>query len=123
MGQVNIFRSLCQEFCPPKGGLVLGSMVRGCLVRGLSTPDGGGLVPGGAWSRGGDLVLEGGACSRGVWSQGGGIPACTEADSPLREAATAADRTHPTGMHSCFWSDFTQITEKSHVHAFTQIPI
>ena len=30
-----------------------------------------------------------------------GFPACTEADtSPL--TATAADGTHPTGMHSCF---------------------
>ena len=34
---------------------------------------------------------------------GVGIPACTEADPPPeREKATAADDTHPTGMHSCF---------------------
>ena len=31
-----------------------------------------------------------------------GIPACTEADPPAGETATAADGTHPTGMHSCF---------------------
>ena len=32
---------------------------------------------------------------------GVGIPACTEADT-LGETATAADGTHPTGMHSSF---------------------
>ena len=85
-----------------RGGLVLGGMVQGVPGPGVVYSWVGGLVPGGAWSRGGGLVLEGGACSRGVWSQGGGIPACTEADSPPGEAATAADRTHPTGMHSCF---------------------
>ena len=46
---------------------------------GLSAP--GGVVPG----------------PRGV-----GVPACTEADPAPRETATAADGTHPTGMHSCF---------------------
>ena len=30
------------------------------------------------------------------------IPACTEADTPLQQTATAANGTHPTGMHSCF---------------------
>ena len=46
------------------------------------------LVPGGAWSQ-------------GVPGPGGvGIPACTEADPP-GETATAADGTHPNGMHSC----------------------
>ena len=34
--------------------------------------------------------------------RGGSIPACTEADPPP-PTATAADGTHPTGMHSC-WS-------------------
>ena len=37
-----------------------------------------------------------------LFTGGGGIPACTGADTPLRKAATAADGTHPTGMHSCF---------------------
>ena len=55
---------------------------------------------GGAWSWGG--LLLGGAWSRGVpglrgaWSQG--VPG---GDPP--GAATAADGTHPTGMHSCFF--------------------
>ena len=49
-------------------------------------------------------VLEGvpglrGVCSRGAPGRGGaGIPVCTEADIP---PSTAADGTHPTGMHSC----------------------
>ena len=57
----------------------------GCLVpRGC-------LIPGGAWS------------GEGVSAPGGvRIPACTEADPPPPgETATAADGTHPTGMHSC----------------------
>ena len=33
--------------------------------------------------------------------QGMCIPACTEADP--QQMATAADGTHPTGMHSCYW--------------------
>ena len=36
-----------------------------------------------------------------AWSEGVGIPACTEADPSPGETATAADGTHPTGMHSC----------------------
>ena len=47
----------------------------------------------------------GGSAPGGVYSQGGGIPAYTEADPPplpQGETATAADGTHPTGMHSCF---------------------
>ena len=35
-------------------------------------------------------------------NQEGGIPACTEADTPP-PTATAAGGTHPTGMHSCFF--------------------
>ena len=74
----------------------------GCLVpRGLPGPGGclvpeGGLVPGG-----GEYLVLG----RGAWSRGVGIPAYTEADppSPVGEAATAADVTHPTGMHSRFF--------------------
>ena len=31
---------------------------------------------------------------------GVGIPACTEADTPPGETATAAHGMHPTGMHS-----------------------
>ena len=58
--------------------------------------EGGCLVSWGAWS-------QGGTWSGGVPGPGGfGIPACTEADPPRGETATAADGTHPTGMHSCF---------------------
>ena len=84
-----------------------------CLSTGRGGMSGRG-VPG----PGGCLVLEGVcAWSRGVpaprgcllpgrggaWSRGGGgvgIPAYTEAD-PAGETTTAADGTHPTGMHSC----------------------
>ena len=63
-------------------------------------PQGGFLVggpgPGGAWS-GGGCLLPRGLLPGGVV----GIPACTEADTPPGEMATAADGTHPTGMHSC----------------------
>ena len=71
----------------PQGGLLQG----GAWSWGVSAL-GGGLLPGGAWS-------WGDVCSRGI-----GIPACTEADTPRPpgEMATAADGTHPTGMHSCF---------------------
>ena len=35
----------------------------------------------------------------------GGIPACTEADTPSpKKTANAAGGTHPTGMHSCYYS-------------------
>ena len=41
----------------------------GCLLQGVSTPGG--------------CLLQGGVCSEGgVCSRGGGIPACTEADTP-----------------------------------------
>ena len=36
----------------------------------------------------------------GVQAQAGGVPACTEADTP-QQTATAVDGMHPTGMHSC----------------------
>ena len=55
---------------------------------------------------GGVLLLGGCLVLGGTWSGGGGlvgIPACTEADPP-GETATAADGTHPTGMHSCLSS-------------------
>ena len=58
-----------------------GSGPGGGLVRGVSTPGGSG--PGGVYSRGGS-------------SPAGGVPG---GDPP--RTATAADVTHPTGMHSC----------------------
>ena len=67
---------LLASVCPQWGG---------CLVPGVC------LLPGGVSAPGGE-----------VSAPGGGIPACTEADTPLPgETATAADDTHPTGMHSC----------------------
>ena len=70
---------------------------------------------GGAWSRGGawswGVHGPGGMYgSVGAWSQGIGIPPCTEADPlpPLGETATAADGTHPTGMHSCLARYFAE---------------
>ena len=50
----------------------------GYLVRGGSAPGGVGWSGGGAWSGGGGVSGPGGWCL--VW--GGGIPACTEADTP-----------------------------------------
>ena len=51
----------------------------------------------------GGLFWGGVPVPRGVSAPGGaGIPACTEATPlPQGETATAADGTHPTGMHSC----------------------
>ena len=83
LGQGNIFRSVCQEFCSQGGGGSPGPHPRGKL-RGLA----GGVsrsTPGGGGSPG-----PGPGC----------IPICTEADSP-QQTATAAGGTHPTGMHSC----------------------
>ena len=87
------------------------------MVRGVPGPGGCAWSRGraGAWSRRGCMVQgcawSGGcAWSRGVPGLGGclvpgwggvGIPACTEADPPPGQTATAADGTHPTGMHSC----------------------
>ena len=73
----------------------------------------GGYGPGGGPGTGG-LYLGGSGPRGGAWSQRGGgglvrggfgVPACTEADPPPGETATAADGTHPTGMHFCFWND------------------
>ena len=57
------------------------------------------LLRGGAWSQGGLVpgdIFSGGSAPGAV-----GIPSCTETDPP-GDMATAADGTHPTGMHSCF---------------------
>ena len=76
-----------QGVSAPKRGCLIWC---GCMVWGVPGP--GGLL----W---GCLVL-GGLVQGVAWFGGVGIPACTEADLPLGEA-TAADGTHPTGMHSC----------------------
>ena len=40
------------------------------------------------------------------------IPPCNEADTPHQQTATAADGTHPTGMHSCLSYGFTVLIIK-----------
>ena len=68
-------------------------MVGGAWSGGVHGP-GGCMVPGGVHGPGGCMVLG------GPWSGGGvGIPALRQ--TPPGETATAADGTHPTGMHSC----------------------
>ena len=72
--------------------------------RGVSSTGPGGCLPGGV-SRPGPGRLPGG-CPGPGWGgcpgPGGCIPRCTEADTPPpQQTATAADGTHPTGMHSC----------------------
>ena len=67
----------CLPFCP-----------WGCLPRGCTGP----------WSRG---CIQTQSQAQGVYRPRGCIPACTEADTS-QQTATAADGTHPTGMHSCF---------------------
>ena len=70
----------------------------------------GGVCSRGVSGPGGRLLL--GGLLWGVWSSGDGIPACTEADPPPEETATAADGTHPTGMHSCIES------KRLYIHQF-----
>ena len=84
--------SVCPRGVPGPGG---------CLVLG------GCLVPGGAWSPGGGYLVQG-VSSRGVSAQGGclilgGLVSqhALRQTPPPGETATAADGTHPTGMHSC----------------------
>ena len=67
---------------------------RGSGWRGLSRPRPRGEV-GGFWLEGVQAHTWGGPGPEGC------IPACTEADTPLQQTATAAGGRHPTGMHSC----------------------
>ena len=73
-----------------------------CCYRCLSVHRGegvsgrGGLLPGGCLVQGGMSSWGGGAWSGGLVSQH------ALRQTPLGEMATAADGTHPTGMHSCF---------------------
>ena len=80
-----------------------------------SVHGGGGAIP--AYIAGGIPAVGGGACSRGVPAPGvsapggcllWGVPApggCLlgegGVETPPKQAATVADGTHPTGMHSC----------------------
>ena len=138
LGQGNIFRSMCQEFC--SGGGSGGGGIPACLA-GLQAHTQGrrlrSLARGGGVSR---PTPRGG--SLGVWLWGvsrpthmgglrglgrevsrptprGYIPACTEAD-PSQQMATAACSTHPTGMHSCFMYMFgtsSDLIHKTRMHS------
>ena len=91
----------CLSFCSrgrgspgpyPKGRLR-------CLAGGVSRPIPRGEVEG--FGRGGlQAHIQGGRLGASGW--GVCIPACTEAEppSPVQQTATAADGTHPTGIHS-----------------------
>ena len=115
LGQGNIFRSVCQEFCPQGG----------CMVWGVHGP-GGAWSQGDAWSwgcmvLGGFMVLGavhgpkrvhglGGVCMvPGVSPPPGTMHTPQDHAPPPRglKMATAVGGMHPTGMHSChtnvFW--------------------
>ena len=90
----NVFTSVCQEFYPGGGrAWQKGEQAwrRGaCVVKGACTAKGGMCGGGeGACMAGGACVVGGGMCGRGCMAG---------------ETATAADGTHPTGMHSCLRS-------------------
>ena len=75
------------------------SLRRLCFYMCLSVHRGGlGPDPGGGW--GVQAQAHGGWCLGPGLGVGVCIPACTEADK--RQKNTAADGTHPTGMHYCY---------------------
>ena len=99
LGQGNIFRSVCQEFCPQLGDGVSRQQTQGGRwgvwlggVQAQTQGEAGGLAGGGFRPTRGVVVSR--PRARGC------IPACTEADTP-QQTATAAGSMHPTGMHSC----------------------
>ena len=119
LGQGNIFRSVCQEFCSQVGGGWYPSMpcrwypsmpcrspggcIPACLAGFQAHTQGGGELEGSG---------RGGGSGQGglqAHTQVGCIPACTEADPHL--TATAVGGMHPTGMHSCF-KDFSETPHK-----------
>ena len=121
LGQGNIFRSVCQDFCPQGGYLVqggcgprglvlgvpglgkvvvvLGGVVLGGGPRGVPGPRGclvwGCLVPGEG------VPGPGGVPGLGGPGPGGSGPGGAWWRPP--GMATAAGGTHPTGMHSCLY--------------------
>ena len=83
-----------------------------CMVQGGSWSWGVGIpacteTAGGVWSQGGGVPGPGGAWSRGCIILGGLVSqhALRQTPPPPGETTTAADGTHPTGMHSCFKCD------------------
>ena len=97
-----VFTRVCQEFCPKEGVCVSGMCAWGTCMAGDVHGKGACVAGGSAWQ--GGHVWQGcawGACMVGghAWQgsvHGGEGGACTAG-----ETATAADGTHPTGMHSC----------------------
>ena len=83
-----------------------GCLLRGGLVQGgggVPVPRGAGLGQGVPASGGRGMPGPGGVCSQGVSGPGGLVSQhALRQIPPLAEMATAADGTHPTGMHSYF---------------------
>ena len=77
--------------CPQGGGIpaCLAGGIPACLAAGLQGEVSGLGVSG-----------LGGVCSLGVSAPGGGL---VSQHAPPGKTATAADSTHPTGMHSCLF--------------------
>ena len=93
------------------GCLLWGVCSGGGLLWGVSTLGGVGVCTGGS--------APGGVCCWGVSAQGGLL--CTEAAS-TGETATAADGTHPIGMHSCFFQVFALVKKEKYITT-TKLPI
>ena len=95
LGQGNIFTPVCHSVhggrCLLPGGVPAPG---GCLVWGVP-----GL--GGAWS--------GGVCSWGVCSWGCLVPEGCLVETP--QTATAAGSTHPSGMDSCVFTEFSEFSD------------
>ena len=83
LGQGNIFRSVCHEFCPRGGGA--------CMAGGMH---GRGACMGGMCGRG--------ACVAGGHAWWGCMHAMHVPPTPRDMVGQCAGGMHPTGMHSCF---------------------
>ena len=93
-----VFTRVCQELCPGGGclGPHPGWKLKG-LTRGSRPTTQAGVKRSGQ---------EGTSRPRPRWEVGGlarRVSRPTEADTPPLQTATAADGTHPTGMHSCLF--------------------
>ena len=91
-------------------------------------PQGGCLVPGGAFSGGawsGGSGPGGGVPGPGegeclLWGGAWGVPGGCLVETP--QTATAAGGTHPTGMHSCLNLKYKAASEKNGFHSEVSIP-
>ena len=59
-------------------------------------------------AKGGMPGMGGGACVAGCVCGGGGWVHAWQGPCIAGEMATAADGTHPTGMHSCYYYEWFQ---------------